>query len=171
MDNKTPERDALARPLKPARVALNVLALCFVLALVGRGLGDELYGFPQTDRGEFRLGPRRGGLGLFTDLAGGRADGAGGRPAVRPLRPPHRLFAGTAAARRRVSCSLAGAGAVAIPGERRALPSGSASPSSATCRIRSCSAAGSAHACRRRWQWFIPRPARACWCCCRPRKS
>ena len=41
MDNKTPERDALARPLKPGRVALNVLALCFTLALVGRGLGES----------------------------------------------------------------------------------------------------------------------------------
>src|SRR5947207_15987023 len=41
MDNKTPEGDALARPLKPARVALNVLALCFTLALIGRGLGDS----------------------------------------------------------------------------------------------------------------------------------
>src|SRR5918994_1921391 len=41
MDNKTPEGDALARPLKPGRVALNVLALCFTLALVGRGLGES----------------------------------------------------------------------------------------------------------------------------------
>ena len=41
MDNKTPERDALARPLKPGRVALNVLALCSTLALVGRGLGES----------------------------------------------------------------------------------------------------------------------------------
>src|SRR5216117_2741287 len=40
MDNRTPEGDALARPLKPGRVALNVLALCFTLALVGRGLGE-----------------------------------------------------------------------------------------------------------------------------------
>src|SRR5881398_1219048 len=41
MDNRTPEGDALARPLKPGRVALNVLALCFTLALVGRGLGES----------------------------------------------------------------------------------------------------------------------------------
>ena len=41
MDNKTPEGDALARPLKSRRVALNVLALCFTLALVGRGLGES----------------------------------------------------------------------------------------------------------------------------------
>ena len=120
MDNKTPEGDALARPLKPARVALNVLALCFTLALDRPRPRRELYGFPETDRGEFRLGPRPGGLGLFADLAGGRADGAGGRPAVRPLRPPHRLFAGTAAARRRVPVGVAGASAVAIPVEHQA---------------------------------------------------
>ncbi|UPJ53634.1 MFS transporter [Bradyrhizobium sp. 200] len=41
MDQKTPEGDALARPLKPGRVALNVLALCFTLALLGRGLGES----------------------------------------------------------------------------------------------------------------------------------
>ncbi|WP_108521147.1 MFS transporter [Bradyrhizobium algeriense] len=41
MDNKTPEGDALARSLKPERVALNVLALCFTLALIGRGLGES----------------------------------------------------------------------------------------------------------------------------------
>jgi MFS family permease len=41
MDNKTPEGDVLARPLKPGRVALNVLALCFMLALIGRGLGES----------------------------------------------------------------------------------------------------------------------------------
>ena len=41
MDNKTPEGDVLARPLKPERVALNVLALCFMLALIGRGLGES----------------------------------------------------------------------------------------------------------------------------------
>src|SRR5262245_11014384 len=41
MENKTPERDASARLLKPARIALNVLALCFTLALLGRGLGES----------------------------------------------------------------------------------------------------------------------------------
>jgi MFS family permease len=41
MDEKTPGGDALAKPLKPARVALNVLALCFTLALLGRGLGES----------------------------------------------------------------------------------------------------------------------------------
>jgi MFS family permease len=41
MDTKTPEGDARARQLKPERVALNVLALCFTLALLGRGLGES----------------------------------------------------------------------------------------------------------------------------------
>jgi MFS family permease len=41
MDSKTPEADALTRPLKPARVALNVLALCFALSVLGRGLGES----------------------------------------------------------------------------------------------------------------------------------
>ena len=45
MDQNTP-RDAAgkqtpAKPLKPARVALNVLALCFALSVLGRGLGES----------------------------------------------------------------------------------------------------------------------------------
>ena len=41
MDEKTPAGDAIAKALKPARTALSVLALCFVLQMVGRGLGDS----------------------------------------------------------------------------------------------------------------------------------
>jgi len=41
MDQKAPGGDASTRPLKPGRVALNVLALCFTLALLSRGLGDS----------------------------------------------------------------------------------------------------------------------------------
>jgi MFS family permease len=41
MDNKTRGEDIATRPLKPGRVALNVLALCFTLALIGRGLGES----------------------------------------------------------------------------------------------------------------------------------
>ena len=41
MDQRAPEGDALAKPLKPARVALNVLALCFALSVLGRGLGES----------------------------------------------------------------------------------------------------------------------------------
>src|SRR3954453_20091945 len=41
MDNKMRREDVATRPLKPGRVALNVLALCFTLALIGRGLGES----------------------------------------------------------------------------------------------------------------------------------
>src|SRR3979490_859244 len=41
MDQKAPERDAFTKPPKPARVALNVLALCFALSVLGRGLGES----------------------------------------------------------------------------------------------------------------------------------
>jgi MFS family permease len=41
MDQNTPREDVTARPLKPARVALNVLALCFALSVLGRGLGES----------------------------------------------------------------------------------------------------------------------------------
>jgi MFS family permease len=41
MDGKTPEGEAPAKAQKSERIALNVLALCFVLALLGRGLSDS----------------------------------------------------------------------------------------------------------------------------------
>ena len=41
MDKNTPPEETLATPAKPARVALNVLALCFVLSVFGRGLGES----------------------------------------------------------------------------------------------------------------------------------
>lgn len=41
MDQNTPQDETIATPAKPARVALNVLALCFVLALLGRGFSDS----------------------------------------------------------------------------------------------------------------------------------
>src|SRR5258706_15391830 len=41
MDQNTPREDATTNPLKPARAALNVLALCFALSVVGRGLGES----------------------------------------------------------------------------------------------------------------------------------
>jgi MFS family permease len=41
MDQEAPRDETLAKPLKPARVALNVLALCFVLSVIGRGLSDS----------------------------------------------------------------------------------------------------------------------------------
>ena len=41
MDQNTPRKETLTKPLKPARVALNVLALCFALSVLGRGLGES----------------------------------------------------------------------------------------------------------------------------------
>ena len=41
MDSKTPGGDTAAKTLNSERIALNVLALCFVLALLGRGLSDS----------------------------------------------------------------------------------------------------------------------------------
>src|SRR5712672_341208 len=41
MDQETPPGDALTKPPKPARIALNVLALCFALSVLGRGLGES----------------------------------------------------------------------------------------------------------------------------------
>jgi MFS family permease len=41
MDRKTPAGDSSTKPLKPERVALNVLALCFTLSVLGRGLGES----------------------------------------------------------------------------------------------------------------------------------
>ena len=41
MDEKKSGGDASAKPLRPERVALNVLALCFALSVLGRGLGES----------------------------------------------------------------------------------------------------------------------------------
>ena len=41
MDQKTSTEDRSTRPHKPGRVALNVLALCFTLSVLGRGLGES----------------------------------------------------------------------------------------------------------------------------------
>src|ERR1700732_5450346 len=41
MDQKTPIEDSALRPQKSERVALGVLALCFVLSVIGRGLGES----------------------------------------------------------------------------------------------------------------------------------
>jgi MFS family permease len=41
MDQNAPRETPVTEPPKPARVALNVLALCFALSVLGRGLGDS----------------------------------------------------------------------------------------------------------------------------------
>jgi MFS family permease len=41
MDQTSPREEMLAQPLRPARTALGVLALCFALSVLGRGLGES----------------------------------------------------------------------------------------------------------------------------------
>jgi MFS family permease len=41
MDQNTPPEETLTKPLKSARTALSVLALCFALSVLGRGLGES----------------------------------------------------------------------------------------------------------------------------------
>jgi MFS family permease len=41
MDQRTASENLSTKPLKPARAALNVLALCFMLSVLGRGLGES----------------------------------------------------------------------------------------------------------------------------------
>src|SRR5712671_7556479 len=41
MDQNAVSEPPATKPLKPARVALNVLALCFALSVLGRGLGES----------------------------------------------------------------------------------------------------------------------------------
>jgi MFS family permease len=41
MDQDAPWEETLDTPAKPARIALNVLALCFALSVMGRGLGES----------------------------------------------------------------------------------------------------------------------------------
>ena len=89
MDKTTPRKDTLAPPVPPARVAVNVLALCFVLSVIGRGLGESFTVFLKPisesfgwDRAEvvsiYSLSALAGGLaapliGRLFDRSGPRA--------------------------------------------------------------------------------------------------
>src|SRR6202453_5189290 len=89
MDQNTSREETLAKPLKPARVALNVLALCFALSVIGRGLGESFTVFLKPisesfgwDRAQvvsvYSLAALAGGLaspliGRLFDRAGPRA--------------------------------------------------------------------------------------------------
>jgi MFS family permease len=53
MDQQTPRQGAPTKPLKPARVALNVLALCFALSVLGRGLGESFTVFLKPIAADF----------------------------------------------------------------------------------------------------------------------
>src|SRR6266849_5817315 len=95
------------KPPKPARVALNVLALCFALSVLGRGLGESFTVFLKPIAESFGW-DRAQVVSVYslTALAGG-------------LGAPHRLFARTAAAGRRISDRRPCARALAVPVERR----------------------------------------------------
>src|SRR5580704_14210357 len=41
MDHSTPREEVVTVPAKPVRTALGVLALCFALSVLGRGLGES----------------------------------------------------------------------------------------------------------------------------------
>src|ERR1700758_4166816 len=41
MDQSTPREEAATTPAKPVRTALGVLAICFALSVLGRGLGES----------------------------------------------------------------------------------------------------------------------------------
>src|SRR6266700_4682173 len=47
MDQDAPREIPETKPPKPARTALNVLALCFALSVLGRGLGESFTVFLQ----------------------------------------------------------------------------------------------------------------------------
>ena len=53
MDKETSGRDTAAKPLKQGRVALNVLAWCIMLSVLGRGLGESFTVFLNPISGDF----------------------------------------------------------------------------------------------------------------------
>src|SRR3954466_14004601 len=72
MDQNTARQDRPAKPPKPARVALNVLALCFALSVIGRGLGESFTVFLKPIAESFAW-DRAEGVSVYslTWLAGG----------------------------------------------------------------------------------------------------
>src|SRR5258707_9614915 len=90
MDQNAPREDISTKPLKPARVALNVLVLCFALSVLGRGLGESFTVFLKPisesfgwDRAQvvsvYSLAALAGGLG--SPLVGRLFDRSGPRMA------------------------------------------------------------------------------------------
>jgi MFS family permease len=89
MDPRARGENAATKPPKPARVALNVLALCFALSVLGRGLGESFTVFLKPiaesfgwDRAQivsvYSLAALAGGLaspliGLLFDRSGPRS--------------------------------------------------------------------------------------------------
>jgi hypothetical protein len=141
--NNASDSPVTAAP-KAARVALNVLALCFALSVLGRGLGESFTVFLLPISESFGW-DRAQVVSVYslTALAGGLASPLIGRLFDRSWSPPMPASSGNSSS-------------------ASAFASGLASPSSATSRIPSCSAAGSARDCRPRWRSSIPRPAPVC---------
>src|SRR5258708_14283899 len=93
MDKAKAGGDTIAKPLKPGRVALNVLALCFMLSVLGRGLGESFTVFLKPisedfgwDRAQvvsvYSLTWLAGGL--MAPLVGRLFDPSGPRPVYSP---------------------------------------------------------------------------------------
>ena len=121
MDQHAASERAAIKPPKPARVALSVLALCFTLSVLGRGLGESFTVFLKPISESFGWDRAAGGLGLFAVRARRRTGGSAGRPAVRPLGATHRLFARTVSAGRGVPGRRPCPASLAIPAQPRPL--------------------------------------------------
>jgi MFS family permease len=80
MDQNTPREDVVVKPEKAAGVALNVLALCFTLSVLGRGLGESFTVFLKPISESFGW-DRAGVVSVYslTALAGGLAAPLAGR--------------------------------------------------------------------------------------------
>jgi MFS family permease len=80
MDQNTPPEVMLEKPLKPARTALFVLALCFALSVIGRGLGESFTVFLKPISEDFGW-DRAQVVSVYslTALAGGLASPLVGR--------------------------------------------------------------------------------------------
>jgi MFS family permease len=168
MDKNTPGEQIAAKP--PTRVALNVLALCFVLSVIGRGLGESFTVFLKPisesfgwDRAQivsvYSLTWLAGGLtapliGRLFDHSGPRAVYSLGLL----LLGGSFLVAAHAQYLWQLQFSIGlcvGIGIAFIGNVPNSILLGR----------------WFGPRCRPRWQWCILRPASACWCCCRPRSS
>ena len=80
MDQNAPRQDRPTKPLKPERVALNVLALCFALSVLGRGLGESFTVFLKPISEDFGW-DRAEVVSVYSlsSLAGGLASPLAGR--------------------------------------------------------------------------------------------
>jgi sugar phosphate permease len=172
MDQNTPKETAkehvTATQQGAVRTALVVLALCFTLAVLGRGLSESFTVFLKPISENF--GWDRAQVvsiysltwlvsGLTAPLVGRLFDHSGPRIIYALgllLLGAAFLIAGRAQSlwQFQLSIGLCVGIGVAFIGN---------------VRTRSCSAAGSGRGCRPRWRWSIRPWAAACWRCCRHR--